>query len=269
MMDRFKRDPVKRAKKHIEKALVELEEDYPQYASVEYEKAARFFLEAEESDFAVKYFREAANCALYGEDHIRASEMKIAASEVLLMDSRFGSASSLFSEASDHQFRMKKLSDSGRSLAISVLASLAARNFDTAVNLLNKAEERLGKHSRKIGMLNFARLAVQVLCDGKAATKKTAEKLISSARPRELETPLVDFVATSVRLGLETEVILEWAGKKQESILAKNPVEFELRYSCPAPVKVVDSRYSMSNGLRLTREPEFSPTETNSESWLI
>ena len=60
----LKSDPVKKAKKYIEKALIEIEEGYPEYASTEYEKAARCFLEVEQTDFAVKYFREAAYCAL-------------------------------------------------------------------------------------------------------------------------------------------------------------------------------------------------------------
>ena len=42
--------------------------------SVEYEKAARLFVEAEEIDFAVKYFREAAYCALEKDDHIRSAK---------------------------------------------------------------------------------------------------------------------------------------------------------------------------------------------------
>jgi hypothetical protein len=35
----MKSDPVKKAKKHIAKALIEIEEGYPEYASIEYEKA--------------------------------------------------------------------------------------------------------------------------------------------------------------------------------------------------------------------------------------
>ncbi len=270
MFDRFKRDPVQRAKKHIEKALVELEEDYPQYASEEYEKSARLFLEAEEIDFAVKYFREAATCALLADDHIRASDMKIAASEVLLSDNRYGAASGLYSESSDHLFRQKKTNESGRALGLSILAALAARNFDTAVNVLKKSEKRLGKNeSTRIGMLNFARVAVDVLCDGIAKTEKEVEKIINSTKPRESEAVLVNFVSQSVRLGLNTEVTLEWAGKDRDSVPAKNPIEFELRYDCPVPVKVVEYRYALSNGLRISREPEFSTTETNSDSWLI
>ena len=248
MFDRFKRDPVKRAKKHIEKALVELEEDYHQYASVEYEKAAQLFLEAEETDFAVKYYREAAICALYEDDHLRASDMKVAASEVLLMDNRYGAASNMYSEASDHLFRIKRMEACGHVLGLAIIASLAARSFDTAVNILKKAEKRIEKKDLSgIGMLHFAEFAVDVLFYGRD----------------------INFVAGSVKLGIKTEVVLEWAGKELDSIPAKNPIEFELRYSCPVPVKVVEYRYNMSNGLRLTREPEFSSEVTKSESWLI
>ena len=270
MFDRFKRDPVKRAKKHIEKALVELEEDYHSYASIEYEKAAQLFLETEETDFAVKYYREAAICALYDDDHLRASEMKVAGSEVLLMDNRFGAASNLYSEASDHLFRIKKLEACGHILGLAVIASLAARSFDTAVNILKKAEKRLEKkYFSKIEMLSFAEFAVDVLFYGRDKTDKEAKKIISKLKPKETEANLVNFVADSVKLGIQTEVVLEWAGKELDSIPAKNPIEFELRYRCPVPVKVVEYRYNMSNGLRLTREPEFSSEVTKSESWLI
>ncbi|NOR38008.1 MAG: hypothetical protein GQ580_00290, partial [Candidatus Thorarchaeota archaeon] len=81
------RDPVKRAKKHVEKALGELEDGYPDYASIEFEKAAKLFLEGEGPDFAVKYFREAASCALEDNDHERAAMMKSQAAETLLIES--------------------------------------------------------------------------------------------------------------------------------------------------------------------------------------
>jgi hypothetical protein len=64
------RDPVKKAKKHVEKALGELEDGYPDYASIEFEKAAKLFLEGEGPVFAVKYFREAASCALQNKSSI-------------------------------------------------------------------------------------------------------------------------------------------------------------------------------------------------------
>ena len=89
-MSRFlKRDPLKRAKKHVDKALNELEEGYPDYASVEYEKAASLFLESEEIDFAVKYFREASYCALEANDHSRGANMKSLAADALLADGRY------------------------------------------------------------------------------------------------------------------------------------------------------------------------------------
>ncbi|MFX1561246.1 MAG: hypothetical protein ACFFBL_11715, partial [Promethearchaeota archaeon] len=135
----MKSDPVKKAKKHIEKALIELEEGYPDYASTEYEKAARKFLEVEQTDFAVKYFREAAYCALDNDDHYRCSEMKIAAAECLLREGRYDEAGNLYSESSDHLQREKKSKESNRSLGVAIVGYLAARNFNTATNLMRKA----------------------------------------------------------------------------------------------------------------------------------
>ncbi|MGY5852114.1 MAG: hypothetical protein RTU92_00950 [Candidatus Thorarchaeota archaeon] len=270
MLDRFKRDPVKRAKRHVDKALEELEDDYPEYASVEYEKAARLFVEAEEIDFAVKYFREAAYCSLEKDDHLRSAEMKIAAGEVLLIDNRFAAAGGLYSEASDHQFRMKKTNDSGRSLAVAIVANLGGRSFDTAVNLLKKAEKRQGaKGMAKIGMLKFAQLCVQVLFEGQSKTEKELDKALSSAKCSESEGPLIHFVAGSVRLALKTDVVIEWAGKETDVVNAKTPLEFELRYKCPVPVRVTDYRYNLSNGLRIVTDLQFSTSETNEDSWLL
>jgi hypothetical protein len=116
-MSRFlRRDPLKRAKKHVEKALRELEDGYPDYASTEYEKAACLFLEEKETDFAVKYFREAAFCSLDAEDHSRGADMKMEAANALLGDSRFDEGGALLSEASDHLFRVKKQKSSLRAL---------------------------------------------------------------------------------------------------------------------------------------------------------
>ena len=154
----LKSDPVKKAKKHIDKALIEIEEGYPEYASVEYEKAARRFLEVEQTDFAVKYFREAAYCALEKNDHQRCSEMKIAAGECLLQEGRYDEAGGLYSESSDHLHREKRTKDSNRSLGIAIVGYLAARNFSTATNLMRKAEKRLKETSSKKDLLSRLRL---------------------------------------------------------------------------------------------------------------
>ena len=99
MFDFLKSDPVKKAKKYVEKALIEIEEGYPEFASIEYEKAARKFLEVDQTDFAVKYFREAAYCALENNDHYRCSEMKMAAAECLLQEGRYDEAGGFYSES--------------------------------------------------------------------------------------------------------------------------------------------------------------------------
>jgi tetratricopeptide (TPR) repeat protein len=252
-MSRFlRRDPLKRAKKHVEKALRELEDGYPDYASTEYEKAACLFLEEKETDFAVKYFREAAFCSLDAEDHSRGADMKMEAANALLGDSRFDEGGALLSEASDHLF-----------------SYLAARNFSTAINLTRKAEKRFSATSVKESMFNFAQLSTQILCEGAAASDRQLGKAISAAKPKPQEEELIKFVAESTKLAQKTEVVIEWAGATHDKISVKTPIEFELRYKCPVPVKVVDSRYALSKSLKFTKEPDIDPRLGKEDSWLL
>ncbi|MFW9889572.1 MAG: hypothetical protein ACFFER_15395 [Candidatus Thorarchaeota archaeon] len=270
MMSRFlRRDPLKRAKKHVEKALKELEDDYPDYASTEYEKAACLFLEEREIDFAVKYFREAANCALIADDHTRSADMKIEAANALLSDGRFDEGGALLSEASDHLFRVKKQKGSLRALAVAIICYLAARSFSTAVNLTRKAEKRFAGSSINEAVFNFAQLSTRILCDGASSTEKQVGKAISAAKPKPAEEELLKFVAESVKLAQKTEVVIEWAGSTQNEVNVKTPIEFELRYKCPVPVKVVDSRYTLSKSLKFTKEPNIEPRLGKEDSWLL
>jgi hypothetical protein len=269
-MSRFlKRDPLKKAKNHVEKALRELEDGYPDYASTEYEKAACLFLENSEIDFAVKYFREAAFCSLEANDYARGAEMKIQAANALLSDRRFDEGGGLLSESSDHLFRVKKQKGSLRSLAVAIICYLAARNFSTAVNLTRKAEKRFSGTTAKESMFDFAQLSTQILCEGASSTERDLSKAIGAAKPRPAEADLVKYVAESVKLAQKTEVVIEWAGEVQKEISAKSPVEFELRYRCPVPVKVVDSRYSLSKSLKFTREPDIELRIAKEDSWLL
>ncbi|MFX1415908.1 MAG: hypothetical protein ACFFC0_03800, partial [Promethearchaeota archaeon] len=270
-MSRFlKKDPVKKAKKHIDRALSELEDGYADYASQEYEKAANLFLEANEEDFAVKYFREASYCALERNDHARAANMKIQAADVLLIDGRFDEGGGLYSEASDHLFRQKKVKESIRIAAVGILAYLAARNFDTGVNLIRKVDSRISNVSAgKAPILELARLSVSILCEGGEVPAKVLKKAISSAKPRPAEEGLFSFLTDSVKIARDTEVVIEWAGKVQDEVQAKTPVEFELRYKCPAPVRVIDCRYSISKSLKFTKEPAIEPKVEKQDSWLL
>ena len=266
----LKSDPVKKAKKHIDKALIEIEEGYPEYASVEYEKAARRFLEVEQTDFAVKYFREAAYCALEKNDHQRCSEMKIAAGECLLQEGRYDEAGGLYSESSDHLHREKRTKDSNRSLGIAIVGYLAARNFSTATNLMRKAEKRLKEtSSKKDSLYTLAELCVKILCEGVDITAKEFEKSAKSAKYNEIEQPLIDFLVTSTRLAIQTEIILEWAGAPQKEVNVKEPLEIELRYKCPTEVQIVDHRLPLSNSVIIVKEPEYTQTPSKEESWLL
>ncbi|UCH03745.1 MAG: hypothetical protein JSW05_09120 [Candidatus Thorarchaeota archaeon] len=270
-MSRFlKKDPVKRAKKHIDRALRELEDGYPDYASQEYEKAANLFLEAAEEDFAVKYFREASYCALESNDHERAANMKIQAADVLLVDGRFDEGGGLYSEASDHLFRKKKVKESTRIASVGILAYLAARSFDTGVNLIRKIDRRISDTSiGKVPTLELARLSVSILCEGGDVPATMLKKAISSAKPRAAEEGLFTFLTESVRIARDTEVVIEWAGKAQDEVQAKTPIEFELRYNCPVPVGVVNYRYSLSNSLSFTKEPAIEQKVVKQDSWLL
>ncbi|MFX0108007.1 MAG: hypothetical protein ACFE7R_06975, partial [Candidatus Hodarchaeota archaeon] len=270
-MSRFlKSDPLKKAKKHVEKALKELEADYPDYASTEYEKAARLFLESQEIDFAIKYFREAALCSLSVNDHTRSGDMKIEAARALFFDTRYDEGGGLYIEASDHYFRADKPRASLRSIAIGIIGYLGARNFETAVNLTRKAEKRFQPSDfNKSPFFLLARLSVKVLCEGGRATSKELSKARKAAKPAQEELDLINFVTGSVDLALKTEVVIEWAGAEMKEVSTKTPIEFELRYKCPVPVKVVACRYNLSTGLSFLREPEIKPQSAKQESWLM
>ncbi|MFX1606229.1 MAG: hypothetical protein ACFFDD_09990 [Promethearchaeota archaeon] len=266
----MKSDPVKKAKKHIEKALIELEEGYPDYASTEYEKAARKFLEVEQTDFAVKYFREAAYCALDNDDHHRCSEMKIAAAECLLREGRYDEAGNLYSESSDHLQREKKSKESNRSLGVAIVGYLAARNFNTATNLMRKAEKRLKETTaKKDPLFELAELSVRILCEGVDIPKEQFERAAKSAKPNEIEQPLFNFVIASTKLAIQTEIVLEWAGAPQKEVNVKAPLEIEMRYKCPAEVQIVDHRLALSNSVIIIKEPEYRQTPSKEESWLL
>ena len=266
----LKSDPLKKAKKRVEKALTEIEEGYPDYASTEYEKAARLFLKQDEIDFAVKYFREAASCSLESNDHYRCAEMKTAAAECLFLEGRFDEGASLYSEASDHLFREKKARESNRSLGIAIIGYLGARNFETATNLMRKAEKRLVESSKKTNAnYELAKLCVAILCDGSEIAKKVFEKAAGKAKPNASEEALVNFVVNSVRLALDTEVTLDWAGKAQETVPVKSKVEIELQFKCPTDVHITDHRVSLSNSVIMSKEPEFGSTPSKEESWVI
>ncbi|MFW9789157.1 MAG: hypothetical protein ACFFE2_00300 [Candidatus Thorarchaeota archaeon] len=266
----LKSDPVKKAKKYIEKALIEIEEGYPEYASAEYEKAARQFLEVDQTDFAVKYFREAAYCALEVNDHFRCSDMKIAAAECLLQEGRYDEAGGLYSESSDHLHREKKTKESNRSLGVAIIGYLAARNFGTATNLMRKAEKRIKDSSAKKDTLYvLAELCVRILCEGEDIPLDRFNKAAKSAKPNAKEQPLFDFLVTSTRLAIQTEIMLEWAGAPQKEVNVKKPLEIELRYKCPAEVQIVDHRLSLSNSVIMTKEPEYTQIPSKEESWLL
>jgi tetratricopeptide (TPR) repeat protein len=266
----LKRDPIKKAKKHIEKALEELEDGYPDYASTQYEKAARLFLEGDNPDFAVKYFRESASCSLKHNDNGRAAMMKTAAAETLLQDGNYGNASYLFSEASDHYFKANKVKESIHSVALSILCNLAIRSYDTAIGLLNKIEERLSNSHMKSGPeLSLTRAFVRILSEGEEVEFISVKKALTKTKFKDEEKPLLDFVVGCIEQALKTEVRIEWAGQDKEEVMVKAPIEFELRYQCPTPVRVIDYRFPISSSLVFTKEPNLDTGASTDESWLF
>ncbi len=266
----LKKDPMDKAKRHVEKALKEIEENYYDYASIEYEKAANLFIEAGSSDFAVKYFREAAYCALEHEDHLRAAEMKICAGETLLIDSLYDEAGGFYQEASDHLFRANKLSDSLRTLALSVMAHLGSRNFDTAVNLLRKMEKRIPtKNPPKVPACDVAKEFVEVLIEGYETTQANLTACISKYKPKESELELVEFLTNSVRIALDTTIRIEWAGKEMSEVNAKTPLEFELIFKCPVSIRILDYKLSLSNSLTFIKEPAINNEPATDGSYLL
>jgi hypothetical protein len=155
-------------------------------------------------------------------------------------------------------------------MSIAVLCSLAARNFDTAVNLFKKSTKRLSGTSRGSHHAHeFARMAVGVLCEGDEIPSKDIDDALRRFKPDDMEKRLIEFVAASVKLAQQTEVAIEWAGKPRESVKSKSHIEFELRYECPVPVRVIDKRYSLSNSLAFVEEPDIDGKLSKTGSWLM
>ncbi len=266
----FKRDPLQQAKKQVDKALEELEEGYPDYASAAFEKAAGLFIEANHIDFAIKYYREAAYAALESEDHSRAAKMKTAAADLLLADGVFAEGGGLYAEASDHYHRDKKFKIANETISAAVISYLAARSFDTAINLFRKAEKRSATYEgSRTKLFKLASLCVKVLCEGDDISESQLTKALGGIKVSPELFDVVNFVVSSVRLAMQTEVVIEWAGQEVESVPAKTPIEFELRYNCPVPVKVVDYHLPLSNSLTFIREPEITTEVSKTGSWLL
>jgi hypothetical protein len=196
--------------------------------------------------------------------------MKIAAAECLFQEGRYDEGAGLYSEASDHFHREKKSRESNRSLGMAIIAYLGARNFATATNLSRKAEKRFTDSTKKHHpYYELAKMCVSILCEGADAEKKIFEKAVSGVKPHPAEETLVNFVVNSVRLALDTEVTLDWAGKERDNVPVKSPVELELQYKCPAEVHVIDHRVSLSNSVIMKNEPDFRSSPSKNESWLI
>ncbi|MGV9170115.1 MAG: hypothetical protein ACOC38_09280 [Promethearchaeia archaeon] len=264
------RDPVDRAKKHIDRAIEEWEQNYPDYASTEYEKAANLFLKADEIDFAIKYFREAAYCSLEMDNHKRVGHLKRTAAKALIRDKRYDEAAVLYSETSDHFNRAGHAKGSGRTISMAILCRLLSRNFDTAVNLLRKAEKRITPNlASDLASFRLARLCVSVLFEGESADRKEFSRFLKKSGLASEEKEAIGFLSSSFKYASDTDLSLEWAGPAQREVRAKQELEFEIHYTCPVPVKVTDYRFSLSNSLRLSNEPEIERPPSKQESWLL
>lgn len=264
------RDPMDRAKKHVDRAIEEWEHNYPDYASTEYEKAANLFLEADEIDFAIKYFREAAYCSLEMDNHKRVGQLKQTAARVLLRDMRYDEAAVLYSETSDHFNRAGEAKDSGRTISMAILCRLLSRNFDAAVNLLRKAEKRIPpKLASNLSSFGLARLCVSVLFEGESAEHDDFSRILKKSSLAKEEKNAIQSLSSSFKFASATDLILEWAGPAQREVRVKQELEFELHYTCPVPVRVTDYSFSLSNSLRLSNEPEIERAPSQQESWLL
>ncbi|MFX1560624.1 MAG: hypothetical protein ACFFBL_08540, partial [Promethearchaeota archaeon] len=157
-----------------------------------------------------------------------------------------------------------------RSLGVAIVGYLAARNFNTATNLMRKAEKRLKETTaKKDPLFELAELSVRILCEGVDIPKEQFERAAKSAKPNEIEQPLFNFVIASTKLAIQTEIVLEWAGAPQKEVNVKAPLEIEMRYKCPAEVQIVDHRLALSNSVIIIKEPEYRQTPSKEESWLL
>ncbi len=80
---------------------------------------------------------------------------------------------------------------------------------------------------------------------------------------------MFNFVTTSARLALETEITLDWAGQERDVVPVKSLVELELQFKCPTPVRVVDHRVATSNSVVISKSPDFKNPASTQDSWLV
>jgi uncharacterized repeat protein (TIGR01451 family) len=64
-------------------------------------------------------------------------------------------------------------------------------------------------------------------------------------------------------------VVIEWAGRKEDTALVRQPIEFEVKYNCPASVRVVDYRVSLSSNLVASKMPKITGGAATGDSWLM
>ena len=117
--------------------------------------------------------------------------------------------------------------------------------------------------------LHQKRLFVKILSEGEEVDFNSVKKALPKAKFTEAEKPLLDFVVGCIKLALETEVHIEWAGQDKDEVMVKSPIEFELRYQCPTPVQVIDYKFPLSSSLVFTKEPNLETGASTNESWLF
>jgi len=138
------------------------------------------------------------------------------------------------------------------------------------MNVLRKAEKRFSSaEMKKMAELNLASLFVRILFEGHSISSKDLEKEIGKVKPQPVEVHLFEFLFRSIRLAIQTEIRVEWAGQELDEVSAKTPIEFEFRYKCPVPVKACDFKYTLSNSLVFSKEPKIGPDMNTEESWLF
>jgi hypothetical protein len=135
---------------------------------------------------------------------------------------------------------------------------------------MRKSEKRLtSTNLTKSPMHDLALMYVKVLIEGETTTLPQLDKCLSKVRIETAEQAMISFLTDSVRLAIETEVKIEWAGKPQTTVSARTPIELELSYSCPVPVRVTDYKFALSNSVTFVKEPEITDSVSASGSWLL
>ncbi len=253
----FKKDPVKKAKKLVDKGDYYWEIDDLDAAASHYEKAAQIYDELGDFESAEKYYFEAARCGLELDDEEMAAKYKTYAASILMKENKAREASDIMNEVSDHFLRAGKTKESARALGVAIISAIAASDFNHAINLTKKIK-RKGK-SKKLDhpVLKLAEYLTKIICNGEVISESTFEKAVSKASFNDIEFNFISPVIEGARLSHDTTISIEPISSLKKVTTGK-VLKFKIKITSPVPSQVISTSLPLSRNLIITKEPEFS-----------